>query len=128
MKQVEVLFFDGCPNLELASSRAREAIANTGASVDLHLVRVDGDADAIARRFVGSPTVRIDGKDVEGAANARTDFGLQCRVYSVDGRLEGAPPVAWIEAALRGDFVEGGESGSASCCSSTRTEPLDSKS
>ena len=104
MKHVEVLFFEGCPNLELASSRAREAIANTRASVDLHLVRVDGDADAVARRFVGSPTVRIDGKDVEGTANARTDFGLQCRVYMVAGHLEGAPPVAWIEAALRGDF------------------------
>jgi hypothetical protein len=103
MIQVEISFFDECPNVALATDRAREAIARAGAAAEVRLVRLDGEADAVSRRFLGSPTVRVDGLDVDEAAVGRTDFGLQCRVYTVEGRLEGAPPVAWIEAALRRD-------------------------
>ena len=118
MTSVEVLLFDGCPNADLATSRAREAITRAGVLADLRVVRIDGPADAIRLRFLGSPTIRVDGIDVDGAADTRTDFGMQCRVYSVDGRLAGAPPVAWIEAALRG-AARGSSEGNASggCCS-----------
>lgn len=118
MKTIEVLLFDGCPNADVATSHAREAIARAGLPSDLRIVRIDGPADAIRLRFLGSPTIRVDGVDVDGAADARTDFGMQCRVYSVDGRLAGAPPVAWIEAALRG-ATRGSSDGNASggCCS-----------
>ncbi len=118
MKTVEVLRFDGCPNADVATSNAREAITRAGLPADLHVVRIDGPDDAIRLRFLGSPTIRVDGVDVDGAADARTDFGLQCRVYSVHGRLAGAPPVAWIEAALRGAARESsGVQRSSSCCS-----------
>lgn len=121
MIRVEVLFFDGCPNLELATDRVRQAIERAGAEAELHLVRLEGEADAVARGFLGSPTVRVDGRDVDGSAAARTDFGLQCRVYSVDGRLEGAPPIDWIEAALRGETIEGGGTAPAhDCCAKPR--------
>jgi len=103
MIQVEISFFDDCPNVALATDRVREAIARAGAQAEVHLVRLEGEADAVTRRFLGSPTVRVDGLDVDGSAAGRTDFGLQCRVYTVDGRLEGAPPIDWIEAALRGE-------------------------
>jgi hypothetical protein len=101
MIHVEILFFGGCPNIELATARVREAISRTGASAEVRMVPLEGEADAVARGFLGSPTVRVDGMDVDGAAAGRTECGLQCRVYSVDGRMEGAPPVAWIEGALR---------------------------
>lgn len=101
MKMVEVLFFGGCPNIEVAAARARDAIDRAGVDAEVHLVRVEGDADASRLRFLGSPTVRVDGRDVDDSAASRTDFGLQCRVYSIDGRLVGVPPVEWIEAALR---------------------------
>ncbi len=100
-RRVEILFFEGCPHAQLAVERTREAIRRTGEHPDVHLVKVEREEDAVARRFLGSPTVRVDGADVEASALDRTDFGLQCRMYSVDGRLDGAPPVARIEAALR---------------------------
>jgi hypothetical protein len=101
MKTVEVLFFGGCPHIEVAAERARDAIDRTGVDAEVHLVRVEGDADASRLHFLGSPTIRVDGRDVDDSAITRTDFGLQCRVYSIDGRLAGVPPVEWIEAALR---------------------------
>jgi hypothetical protein len=99
---IEVIFFDGCPNVQLAVDRAREAIEAMGTDADVHLVRIDDDRDALEREFLGSPTVRVDGSDVDPSARGRTDFGMQCRVYAANGRLEGAPPRAWIEAALHG--------------------------
>ena len=120
MIHVELLFFDGCPNVDLAASRVREAITHAGATAELELVRLEGEADAVARRFLGSPTVRVDGADVDGSAVARADFGMQCRVYAVEGRLEGAPPVAWIEAALRGEVAQGHEVAAGDCCARGR--------
>lgn len=99
-KSVTILFLEGCSHLRLAVERTREAIHRASDPIDLRLIKIERSDDAVRRQFLGSPTVRVEGVDVDPSALARTDFGLQCRMYSVDGRLEGAPPVAWIEAAL----------------------------
>jgi hypothetical protein len=100
--RVDVLVFDGCPNIETTLERARSAIAAANIEADLRLVRVADEAEAHRLGFLGSPTVRVDGADVDPGAGARDDFGMQCRIYSVDGRFERAPPVDWILEALRG--------------------------
>ncbi|WP_394829392.1 hypothetical protein [Pendulispora albinea] len=102
MKPIEVMMFEGCPHLDQAIERVRWAAADAGVAVDVSVVRIGSLEEAIDRRFLGSPTVRVDGVDVEPGARERRDFSLQCRLYRVGGRLEGAPPVAWIAAALRG--------------------------
>jgi hypothetical protein len=105
-KQIEVLVFDGCPNLESTIEHARQAVTRANVSADLRVVRVETDDDAQRLRFLGSPTVRVDGVDVEPAAIGREDFGMQCRIYSVAGRYQGTPPADWIAAALRGGRPE----------------------
>lgn len=98
---VELLYFDGCPNHEPTLARLRALIAREAPDAALQLVRVASDEDAHARRFLGSPTVRVDGRDVEPGADARRDYGLKCRLYRLDDGLAGAPPDAWMAAALR---------------------------
>jgi hypothetical protein len=98
---VEVLVFDGCPNVETALQRARGAIAAAKVPARVQLVRVADDDQARRLRFLGSPTVRVNGADVDPTAAGREDYGMQCRVYATGGRFEGAPPVDWITAALR---------------------------
>lgn len=105
MKTVEILFFDACPNLDEAVRRARAAIVSTGVEAEVHLVPVEDDDQAVRRRFFGSPTVRVDGIDVEPGAATRTDYALQCRMYPGEGRLVGAPPIEWIVGALRGEAI-----------------------
>jgi len=100
-RQVEVLVFEGCPNIEKTAERAREAIARTSVPADLRVVRIESDGEAKRLRFLGSPTVRVDGVDVEAGTQGRDDFGLQCRVYAVEGGYQGTPPTDWIAAALR---------------------------
>jgi hypothetical protein len=98
---IEILYFAGCPNVELAAERASEAIRIAGVPANVALVEIKDAETALARRFLGSPSVRVDGIDVEPAARERDDFAIQCRVYAFDGRLEGAPPAAWIATTLR---------------------------
>lgn len=115
LRKVEILYFDGCPHTELARARASEAIASTAVAAELSLVVVGDEDDATRHRFTGSPTIRVDGRDVEQDEGGRT-VGLQCRVYSVEGRLDGAPPVSWIEDALRSAVQE------PACCGTARTK------
>ena len=99
--QVEILYFDGCPNHEALLPHLRALLRASGASTDVELVRVE-DADAAEReRFLGSPTVRIDGHDVEPGADQRTDFGLKCRLFATPDGLRGMPADEWVLAALR---------------------------
>ncbi len=99
--RIEILFFDECPNVTLAETRVRQALSSTQGSADVRLVRVEDQSDAVRRRFLGSPTVRVDGVDVDDTAASRDDYGLQCRVYTNDNRLEGAPSIANILSKLR---------------------------
>jgi hypothetical protein len=101
-RTVEVMYFDGCPNVELALDRVRAGIASArmDGNVDIALTRIADDVQAARKRFLGSPTIQVDGRDVEPEAAMRDDYGLQCRVYWNDGRLEGAPPSEWVAAAL----------------------------
>jgi len=99
--KVEVLYFDGCPNHEALLPHLRELLESAGASPAIELVRVE-DAEAAEReRFLGSPTVRVDGEDVEPGAADRTDFGLKCRLFATPEGLRGLPPDEWLLAALQ---------------------------
>lgn len=97
---IEVLFFDGCPNLTGTIERVRAA-ANDELDFAVRLVRVESEDEAREKQFLGSPSVRVDGVDVEPSARERTDFGLQCRVYPQErGGFEGMPSVDMIRRAL----------------------------
>jgi len=101
-KTVDVLVFEGCPEVEATLDEARRAIDVAKIEADLRIFVVRSDEDAQRLRFLGSPTVRVDGVDVDASARGREDYGLQCRLYSVGGRLtSGPPPADWIASALR---------------------------
>jgi hypothetical protein len=101
---IEILYFNGCPHWEAAQQKAMDAAAEcgTGREVVVELVQIDSEEDAVRQRFIGSPTIRIDGVDVDASAEERSDYGLQCRLYHVGGRLEGTPPLSWIVNTLKG--------------------------
>jgi hypothetical protein len=100
MRKIEVLVFDGCPNAESTVARVHAAIAAANVEASVAVVRVENDQDAVRLRFLGSPTVRVEGVDADPTAAERVDFGLQCRVYSCAGRFEEMPPIEWLTAAL----------------------------
>ena len=99
--KVELLYFEGCPSHEAFLPRLSELLARAGAEVALEQRRVESDAAAQRERFLGSPTLRVDGVDVDPGAGDRTDYGLKCRLYPTSEGLRGAPPDEWVLSALR---------------------------
>jgi hypothetical protein len=69
-------------------------------------MRIDSHDEAVAKRFLGSPTIRINGMDVDPSAAPRADFGMQCRVYLAGGKYTGMPSKEMIRAALRKALAE----------------------
>jgi hypothetical protein len=101
MRRVDVLVFEGCPKVEAALDEARRAIAIANVEAELRVFVVANDEEAQRLRFLGSPTVRVDGVDVDASARGRSDYGLQCRLYSIAGKMACvAPPAEWITSAL----------------------------
>lgn len=96
---VELLYFDGCPGIDRVLPIVGPLAEEAGARVVQRRVETPGEADA--QRFLGSPTVRVDGVDVEPGAEQRDDYGLKCRLYQTVQGLAGEPDEAWIREALR---------------------------
>jgi hypothetical protein len=98
---VELLYFEGCPHYEAFAPHLDELLKEFGLGPATRVEIVDGEA-AITRGFLGSPSVRVNGIDIEPAARERTDFGLQCRLYVSREDIQGAPSDDLVVAAVQG--------------------------
>jgi hypothetical protein len=54
-----------------------------------------------ATGFLGSPTIRVDGRDVDPSYRDPADYTPRCRVYWTAAGLRGLPERAWVESALQ---------------------------
>jgi copper chaperone CopZ len=95
--KVQVLFFEGCPNHEPTVRLTREVLAELGLRAEIEEVEVKNSEDVQRWRFLGSPTVLVDGSDIEPSARRRADFGFCCRTF--DG--SGVPPRVLLVQAFR---------------------------
>jgi hypothetical protein len=98
--RIELLYFEGCPGYEALLPALRELLVSEEVEDEIELRRVETVEDAERKRFLGSPTVRIDGEDVDPGARERDDFGLKCRLYRSQDGISKTPPEPWIKAAL----------------------------
>jgi hypothetical protein len=99
--RVELLFWDGCPSHPQALADLRDALAEAGLEPGSVIVReITSETAAGEEGFVGSPTIRIDGVDVQPARGEPT--GLTCRIYRRrDGRVSPTPDPADLREAIR---------------------------
>jgi hypothetical protein len=99
--KVELLWWEGCPSTPEALAELGRLMSELGLDPESVVVReVASDAQAEAERFPGSPTIRVDGRDVAPAA-AGEPVGLTCRIYRRrDGRPSPTPDPADVRDAL----------------------------
>ena len=97
---VQILFFQGCPHHEQAHELVEQVARELGMQPEIALVEVPDGETAAELRFLGSPTIRVDGRDVEPGAGERQEFALSCRVYQSEHGLAGHPDAQWIRDAL----------------------------
>lgn len=95
--KVSILYFDGCPNHTSTVERVRSFVADLGLDVEVEELQVTGPDDAARLCFLGSPTVQVDGLDIEPAARTRTDFAMSCRLYNTP---DGIPSASMLAEAL----------------------------
>jgi hypothetical protein len=77
-----------------------EVLKEEHIEIPLVEVCVHTPEDAVRHRFIGSPSVRVNGEDIEQQHVDRV-YSLACRVYRHDGGFSGVPPKALIQAAVR---------------------------
>ena len=89
--KIEILVFDGCPNIETTEKLVSETINELGIDANIEIVNVVDNDDAVAKRFLGSPSVRIDGKDLEVEEDELTQYTMRCRIYRDGDKQSGVP-------------------------------------
>lgn len=101
--QIEVLYFEDCPHHLPTVERINAVLHEEGCRADVREVLVPDVSTAERVKFPGSPTVRVNGIDIEPASRDRRGFGLMCRRYA-----GGAPSQELIRAAVRSASNHGG--------------------
>jgi hypothetical protein len=97
---VEFLYWDGCPSHPQALAELRGAMSELALDPSTIVVReIATEQQANRERFVGSPTIRVDGADIQPPDGE--PVALTCRVYHRrDGRVSPTPDPADVRAAL----------------------------
>jgi hypothetical protein len=97
--KVEVLCVAECPSHPAAVKLVKEVLAAEGVATEIQevLVRDEGMADDL--RFGGSPTIRINGRDVAGESQNAQSYALSCRLYPGSKQVR-LPSVELIHRAV----------------------------
>jgi hypothetical protein len=80
--------------------RLKEILAADGVTAEICEVAVANMAVAEALRFCGSPTIRINGRDIAGQPEDMSSFAMSCRLYP-GAKQAGVPPAEMIRRAVR---------------------------
>ena len=98
MPKVEILYFDDCPSWVDAQSLLEQVLREAGRSPQIELIRVETQEEAEQNKFVGSPTIRINGEDL--FPTGQTQFALGCRVYQTPNGFKGVPTEDMLKEQL----------------------------
>ncbi len=98
---ITFLYFEGCPSHDAALERLRQVMAEEGVGADIEVIKVETDEQAQRLHFVGSPTILIDGRDIDPVPSEAYP-ALTCRAYRLeDGRISPLPSPDMIRDALQ---------------------------
>jgi hypothetical protein len=97
---IEVLTVPGCPNRDGAVALAARVCAELGSTAEVRVSDIADQPAAEQARFLGSPTIRVDGQDIAPSAKWREEYVCACRLYQVGHSLRGLPDEDWLRQAL----------------------------
>ena len=105
--KVEFLFWEDCPSHSEALARVREVVAELSLTSPIEQIQVLTEDDAERLAFPGSPTIRVNGIDIDPQGAAEMGTALTCRIYRLeDGRISPLPSKEMIQRALSGSKRE----------------------
>jgi hypothetical protein len=95
--RIEVLYVAECPSHPAAVKLVKDVLRAEGIAAEIREVLVKDDRMATDLAFCGSPTIRINGRDVAGSTP--NTFALSCRLYPGSTEI-GLPPAEMVRRAL----------------------------
>ena len=98
---VEVLTVAGCPQRDAAIALVHRACAELGSIAEIRVIDIPDQQAAEQARFLGSPTIRVDGRDVDPDADRDAECICSCRIYQGQHGPSGLPDEAWVHQALQ---------------------------
>lgn len=100
MVEISILFIEGCPGYAYTKKYVEEILADEAIDAKINLILIANDEDARRLHFIGSPTVRVNGMDIEKDLCATKDYGLRSRTYNVGGTLSNHPSKDMISRSI----------------------------
>ena len=108
--EIDFLYWESCPSHEDAYERLAAVLAEEGVQAQIRRVQVSTDEHAVAVRFPGSPTIRIEGQDLQPETAEQSPPALTCRLYVLeDGRPSPLPSREMIRRAVRATAAGGAQ-------------------
>ncbi|WP_455382631.1 DF family (seleno)protein [Salinispira pacifica] len=98
--RVEIAGFPDCPNCEPAAHLVSDTAKELGIEVRIVRHNIESKEQAMRENFHGSPSILIEGRDVEPAAEQRPST-YACRVYRVGNGMSGVPDRALLRSELK---------------------------
>jgi len=98
MNKIEFLYFEGCPSYNVALKNLEEVLAEENFEADIEMINVDSLEKAAQFSFLGSPSIRVNGKDLE-SKNGGSSYS--CRIYTINGQKTGTPTREFIREKIR---------------------------
>jgi hypothetical protein len=98
---ITFLYYEDCPSHDVALDRLRQVTDEEGLDAEVEIIKVETEEQAHRLRFIGSPTIRIDGQDIDPPP-PDAQYALTCRAYHLeDGRISPLPSLDMIRRALQ---------------------------
>ena len=97
--KIEVLYVLDCPHYPAAMAELKSVLAIERVSAPITEVLVANARMAETLKFRGSPTIRINGRDIAGDSDLQ-HFAVSCRFYPGQ-KQPGVPPSEMIHRAVR---------------------------
>ncbi len=97
LTKIEFLYFEGCPSYKSALDHLKEIIDEEKIDSNLKIIIVESPEEAQKVGFQGSPSIRVNGIDLE---DKNDGFSFNCRLYNVNGELTGTPSKEFIRYKL----------------------------
>ncbi len=98
--KIELLYFDTCPSYEIVLKYLEEIITEKQLGAGVEMIKIESDEDALKNRFLGSPSIRLNGRDIEPGAEEIKDFSMRCRLYLEDDKVNELPSKKMIAQAI----------------------------
>jgi len=99
--KIQYLYFEDCPSHEQGLARLKKVLEEESVNQEIEIIEVLSEKQAGELNFIGSPTILVNGRDIDPEGPAGQSSAFACRVYRLpEGRFSPLPSESMIRKAL----------------------------